>query len=69
MLSPAERVTALLGVQSYVTIAFVLPKVSSLVKNLAKEEIKAAAEQGMLKACIKNFCATLSIVFCMGGSK
>ena len=60
VLSPAERVTALLGAQSYVTLAFVLPIVSSLVKHLAKEETKAAAEQGAVKICIKSFCATLS---------
>ena len=46
VLSPAERAIALLGAQSYVTLAFVLPIVSSLVKHLAKEETKAAAEQG-----------------------
>lgn len=46
VLSPAERATALLGVQSYITLASVLPIVLSLVKHLAKEETKAAAEQG-----------------------
>ena len=61
VLSLAERATALLGAQSYVTLAFVLLIVSSLVKHLAKEETKAAAEQGTVKACIKNFCATLSL--------
>lgn len=61
VLSPAERATALLGAQSYVTLAFVLPIVSSLVKHLAKEETKAAAEQGAVKTCIKNFCSTLSL--------
>jgi len=61
VLSPAERATALLGGQSYVTLAFVLPIVSSLVKHLAKEEAKAAAEQGTVKTCIKNFCNTLTL--------
>ena len=46
VLSPAERATALLFAQSYVTIAFVLPIVSFLVKYLPKEETKTAAEQG-----------------------
>ena len=46
VLNPAERATALLGAQSYVTLAFVLPIISSLVKHLTKEETKAAAEQG-----------------------
>ena len=31
VLSPVERATALLGAQSYITLAFVLPIVSSLV--------------------------------------
>ena len=60
VLSPAERATALLDAQSYVTLAFVLPIVSFLVKHFAKET-KAAVEQGAVKTCIKNFCATLSL--------
>ena len=61
VLSPAERATVLLGAQSYVTLTFVLPIISSLVKHLTKEETKAAAEQGAVKICIKNFCAALSL--------
>ena len=61
MLSPAERVTALLSAQSYITLAFVLLIVSSLVKHLAKEKTKTATEQGTVKACFKNFCTTLSL--------
>ena len=38
VLSPAERATALLGAQGYVTLPFVLSIVSSLAKHLAKEE-------------------------------
>ena len=45
----------------YFNLAFVLPIVSSLVKYLAKKETKAAAEQGTVKTCIKNFYATLSL--------
>ena len=40
VLSPAERATALLGAQGYVTLVFVLPIVSSLVKHLGIEETK-----------------------------
>ena len=52
VLSPAESATALLGAQSYVTLAFILPKVSSLVKHLAKEETKAAAA---VKTSVNSF--------------
>ena len=38
MLSPAERATVLLAAQNYVTLAFALPIISSLVKDLGKEE-------------------------------
>ena len=41
VLSPAERATVLVSAH---TLTFVLPIVSSLVKHLAKEETKAAAE-------------------------
>ena len=34
VLTPAERETALFGGQNYVTVAFVLPIISSLVKHL-----------------------------------
>ena len=59
VLSPAERATALLGAQSYVTLAFVLPIVSSLVKHLTKEETKAAAEQGAVKHALRILCYTI----------
>ena len=38
VLIPTERAAALLGGQNYVTVAFVLPIISSLVKHLQKEE-------------------------------
>ena len=38
VLTLAERATALLGGQNYVTVTFVLPIISSLVKHLQKEE-------------------------------
>ena len=54
VLTPAERATALLGGQTYVTVAFVLPIISSLVKHLQKEEIKLGKEQGSVKQTVKN---------------
>ena len=38
VLTPTERATALLGSHNYVTVAFMLPIISSLVKHLQKEE-------------------------------
>ena len=61
MLTPVERATALLGARNYITLAFVLLIVSSLVKHLTKKETKAGAEQGTVKICIKNFCVALSL--------
>ena len=59
VLIPAERATALLGGQNYVTVAFVLPIISSLVKHLQKEEAKFSKEQGSGKQTVKKFCSTL----------
>ena len=59
VLTPAERATALLGSQNYVTVAFVLPIISSLVKHLQKEETKLSKEQGSVKQTVKKFCSTL----------
>ena len=59
VLTPAERATALLGGQNYVTVAFVLPIISSLVKHLQKEETKLGKEQGSVKQTVKKFCSTL----------
>ena len=56
---PAERTTALLGGQNYVTLAFVLPIISSLVKYLQKEETTFSKEQGSGKQTVKKFCSTL----------
>ena len=63
VLSPAEKATALLGAQSYVTLAFVLSIVLSLIKYLVKEEAEAADKQRAVKIDIKKFCATLSLEF------
>ena len=54
VLTPSERATALLGGQNYVTVAFVLPIISSLVKHLKKEEAKLGREQGSVKQTVKN---------------
>ena len=60
MLSPAERATALLGAQRcYFSFCFANNFIFS--ETLTKEETKAAAEQGAVKTCIKNFCAALSL--------
>ena len=59
VLTPAERAPALLGGQTYVTVAFVLPIISPLVKHLQKEEIKLGKEQGSVKQTVKKFCSTL----------
>ena len=57
VLSPAEKATALLGAQSYVTLALVLSIRSfiSLIKHVAKEKTKAAAKQGAVKYALGHF--------------
>jgi len=41
---PAVRATTLLGGQNYVSVAFVLPIITSLVKHLQKQETKSGME-------------------------
>ena len=55
VLNPAERATTLLGGQNYVSVAFILPIITSLAKHLQKQETNFSMEQGSGKQTKKNF--------------
>ena len=59
VLNPAERATTLPGGQNYVSVAFILPIITSLVKHLQKQETNLSMEQGSGKQTIKKFCSNL----------